>query len=78
VKASEHSSHDGCDATFFCPGARTIQVSCDGENDGTMTSLCDCQEGERRAAPSAPVPGEAPDSCLAGVDYCLQALQQAG
>jgi hypothetical protein len=68
------SRNDQCRGTFFCPGARTILVTCDGENDGTTTSLCDCEERGKRASLSDTVPGEAPDSCLAAADRCLKAL----
>jgi hypothetical protein len=74
VTRSELSPRDRCDATFYCPGARTILVTCDGENDGTGTSLCDCEENGRRASVGGAVPGEAPDSCLAAANPCLAAL----
>jgi hypothetical protein len=74
VTATELSPHDQCNATFYCPGARTVLVSCDGENDGTKTSLCSCGEGGKRASVSGTVPGEGPDSCLAAADRCLVAL----
>jgi hypothetical protein len=71
---TELSRTDHCRGTFYCPGARTILVGCDGENDGTNTSLCECEERGKRASPSKPVPGEAPDSCIAAADLCLAAL----
>jgi hypothetical protein len=74
ITSSPLSPTDGCDATFYCPGARTVLVRCDGENDGTGTSLCDCEENGRRASVSGTVPGEAPDSCLAAAERCLAAL----
>ena len=74
VSATEESSHDVCNATFYCPGARTVLVVCDGENDGTNTSLCECEERGKRASFSKPIPGEGPDSCLAAGDRCLAAL----
>jgi hypothetical protein len=70
------SPTDGCEATFACDGPRAIEVTCDGENDGTNTSLCDCREGRKTAAVNGTVPGEAPDSCLAGAQRCLTALAQ--
>jgi hypothetical protein len=70
---TKESRNDQCRGTFFCPGARTIQVTCDGENDGTKTSLCSCEERGKRASVSGTVPGEAPDSCLAAADRCLTA-----
>jgi hypothetical protein len=51
-----------------------VLVSCDGENDAARTSLCECEEGGKRASLSEAVPGEAPDSCLAAVDRCLAVL----
>jgi hypothetical protein len=74
VSATAESSHDVCHATFYCPGARTVLVVCDGENDGTNTSLCECEERGKRASFSTPIPGEGPDSCLAAGDRCLAAL----
>jgi hypothetical protein len=74
VKPSPESRTDGCNATFYCPGARTILVTCDGENDGTGTSLCDCEERGQRASVNGTVPGEAPDSCRAAAERCLRAL----
>lgn len=71
---TKESRNDQCRGTFFCPGARTVLVTCDGENDGTNTSLCDCEERGKRASLSSTVPGEAPDSCLAAADRCLAAL----
>lgn len=76
VTATELSSHDICNATFYCPGARTVLVSCDAENDGTKTSLCECEERGKRASVSGAVPGEAPDACLAAADRCLVALSR--
>jgi hypothetical protein len=72
--ATRESRNDQCRGTFFCPGARTVLVTCDGENDGTNTSLCDCEERGKRASVSGTVPGEAPESCLAAADRCLAAL----
>ncbi len=74
ITPSEKSATDRCDATFYCPGARTILVTCDGENDGTGTSLCDCEERGKRASVNGTVPGEAPDSCIAAAGRCLLAL----
>jgi hypothetical protein len=74
VSATDESSHDRCHATFYCPGARTVLVACDGENDGTATSLCECEEHGKRASVAGTVPGEGPDSCLAAADRCLTAL----
>jgi hypothetical protein len=71
---TKESRNDQCRGTFFCPGARTVLVTCDGENDGTNTSLCSCEERGKRASVSGTVPGEAPDSCLAAADRCLVAL----
>lgn len=71
---TKESRNDQCRGTFFCPGARTVLVTCDGENDGTNTSLCDCEERGKRASLGGTVPGEAPDSCLAAADRCLAAL----
>jgi hypothetical protein len=74
VSATDQSAHDVCRANFHCPGARTVLVTCDGENDGTTTSLCECEERGKRASVSGTVPGEGPDSCLAAGDRCLVAL----
>jgi hypothetical protein len=73
---SPESPNDRCDATFYCPGARTILVTCDGENDGTGTSLCDCEENGKRASVNGTVSGEAPDSCIAAAERCAAALRQ--
>ena len=62
---------DQCDAAYTCDGERSLRVTCDGENDGTNTSLCTCYSGARSWHVSGVVQGEAPESCNNASDRCL-------
>jgi hypothetical protein len=71
LQPSEKSAMDGCDLRLRCGNTR-VKAGCDGENDGTSTSLCDC---ERDGVPDQQVMkdlyrGEAPDSCFAAAVDC--------
>jgi hypothetical protein len=71
LKASEQSVRDGCTLSLNC-GSTEVDVTCDGENDDTNTSLCDCtRDGVRdEHALKNLYQGEAPDSCLAAAVHC--------
>jgi hypothetical protein len=65
---------DGCKLKLACqPGELTI--TCDGEQDGTGTSLCECyRDGQTVRLPrSDPWPGEGAQTCHAAAALCLQA-----
>jgi hypothetical protein len=71
LKASELSARDGCALSLGC-GSTKVEVTCDGENDDTNTSLCDCyRDGvpDKHALKDL-YEGEAPDSCLAAAVQC--------
>jgi hypothetical protein len=71
VTASELSQTDGCRASFACDDGRQVSIACDGENDGTYTSLCECELGDRTVSLPKPVRGEAPLSCERALEPCL-------
>lgn len=71
LDGSEHSRTDSCQVSFSCDDGQQLSITCDGENDGTNTSLCECQFGDRPWSLSAPVRGEAPLSCEHAVEPCL-------
>ena len=73
---AELSPTDRCRASFDCDDGREVSVSCDGENDGTDTSLCECElDGRTRPLPN-PIRGEAPFSCERALELCLAATQK--
>ena len=64
---------DGCKLELACrPGKLT--VTCDGEQDGTGTSLCECyRDGQTVRLPrSDPWVGEGAHTCHAAAALCLQ------
>ena len=71
LKPSELSPRDGCELRLRC-GNTAVQTQCDGENDGTNTSLCECErDGVRDAHVLKDLyQGEGPDSCLAAAVHC--------
>jgi len=75
VIPSELSPTDGCEATYVCDGDAVLFVECDGENDGTNTSLCSCNVGSKSAnwKDGGLVAGEGEEACLAGYANCSPA-----
>lgn len=72
VNASEHSQTDGCTAALSCTGG-DLWVECDGENDGTNTSLCECwRDRQEHNLGGNPFPGEGPDACFAAAAECTK------
>lgn len=71
------SPTDQCIAVYTCSG-KELEVSCDGENDGTNTSLCDCRSGELRWYAPGLIQGEAPGSCNSGMVACFGAWPSGG
>jgi hypothetical protein len=71
VSASQLSARDGCAMRLRC-GTTKVETWCDGENDGTGTSLCECaRDGVRDDHRlQNPYQGEAPDACLAAAVRC--------
>ncbi len=69
---------DGCKLDLQCqPGKLT--VGCDGEEDGTGTSLCDCYIDGRtlRLPKSDPWVGEGATTCHAAAALCLKVARSA-
>jgi hypothetical protein len=66
---------DQCTIPFTCDAGLHVEVKCDGENDGTFTSLCSCYIDGKHVALDGLFAGEAPDSCHAAVGQCLQRLR---
>jgi len=61
---------DGCKLGLRCDG-RDLWVECDGENDGTNTSLCECwRDGQQQRISGSPYAGEGPDACFAAAAAC--------
>ena len=71
MKASELSARDGCAIRLRC-GTTRVETWCDGENDGTNTSICECaRDGVRDEHVLQNLyQGEAPDTCLAAAVHC--------
>lgn len=65
---------DQCSMPFQCAGDVRLEVSCDGENDGTFTSLCECYINGKLVPLDGLFKGEAPESCSAAVSLCLDRL----
>jgi hypothetical protein len=73
TKPTTLSPVDGCDLVLRC-GKSDVVVGCDGENDGTSTSLCDCsRDGVSVRLPQSLYAGEAPASCVAAAQHCAAA-----
>lgn len=71
TRPSEHSKTDACDLVLRCSRVQTV-VTCDGENDGTATSLCECTRGGTSVTlPQSVYSGESPQSCIAAAQQCL-------
>jgi hypothetical protein len=62
---------DQCNAIYTCDNGVVVTVECDGENDGTYTSLCSCQIGSTWADGGL-VEGEGEAACPAGFANCMQ------
>lgn len=63
---------DGCSLGVRCDGI-DLWIECDGENDGTNTSLCECWgQGQPQRISGRPYPGEGPDACFAAAVACLK------
>jgi hypothetical protein len=73
VFPSELSETDRCLAVHACDNGVTLKIDCDGENDGTNTSICECMVGAMHRSPDGVFEGEAPESCEAALQTC-QAL----
>jgi hypothetical protein len=78
LKPSELSASDGCVLRLRC-GNTAVQTECDGENDGTNTSLCECErDGVRDAHVLKNLyQGEGPESCLAAAVHCKAPRQRS-
>jgi hypothetical protein len=75
ITRTDLSPTDGCEAQLSCPDEVAIVVGCDGENDGTNTSLCSCTTSDGRGVNLADLyDGEAPDACLSAAADCVDAL----
>lgn len=71
TRPSELSKTDACDLVMRCGRVQTV-VTCDGENDGTGSSLCECtRNGTAVQLASNVFAGEAPQSCLAAAQQCV-------
>lgn len=64
---AEHD--DKCEAELHCAGGVVLAITCDGENDGTGTSLCTCFVGEAQKHGGL-VEGERATACANAVANC--------
>jgi hypothetical protein len=70
---TDEGASDGVSLTLSC-GKMLLDVTCDGENDGTGTSLCTCRrEGEEVRLPGNPWPGEGISVAYGVAERCLSA-----
>ncbi|HEY3494690.1 MAG TPA: hypothetical protein VGK73_08400 [Polyangiaceae bacterium] len=70
---SESGAIDGVKLTLGCEKT-LLEVTCDGENDGTGTSLCDCyRDGKQQRVPGAPYQGEGIEVAYRFAELCLAA-----
>jgi hypothetical protein len=65
---------DGCVANYECDDGLSLVVQCDGENDGTDTSLCSCHSDTNNWYPDELFAGEGPESCLGAALRCLELM----
>lgn len=70
--ASGVSATDWCGASYECEDDLSFRVECDGENDGTFTSLCSCTRGSTHWSIPNVVQGEGPESCNNATMQCLE------
>jgi predicted esterase len=71
TRPSAQSKTDACDLVMRCGRVQTV-VTCDGENDGTGSSLCECtRNGVAVQLPQSVYAGEAPQSCVAAAQQCV-------
>ena len=69
VFGSNLSPTDGCEAEVRC-GDSTLLLECDGENDGTFTSLCGCQIDGVYVPIGDLFDGEGETACLGAARDC--------
>ena len=64
---------DGCKLELTCHAGK-LSINCDGEQDGTGTSLCDCYLDGRplRLPKRDPWAGEGANTCHSAAALCLQ------
>lgn len=72
VSPSELSPSDGCTLGLTCAG-REFWLECDGENDGTNTSLCQCWRDRQEQRIGDLFPGDGPDACFSAAAECFNA-----
>jgi len=72
TRPSEASKTDACDLVMRCGRVQTV-VTCDGKNDGSGQSTCQCsRNGTTVELSSNEYAGEAPTSCLAAAEACVR------
>jgi hypothetical protein len=71
LRPGEQSPLDMCRVQLRC-GSMAVLTWCDGENDGTGTSLCECaRDGVRdEHVLKNPYQGEGPGPCFAAAAHC--------
>lgn len=69
---SELSPTDWCGTSYECEEGLSFSLRCDGENDGTFTSLCTCVQGSTSWNIPDVIQGEAPDSCNNAASVCFE------
>ncbi len=71
VSPTHLSPTDGCEWQLTCDGNIQLTVECDGENDGTNTSLCTCHIDGDTTKDAGLVQGEGVEACLNAYINCL-------
>lgn len=72
TRPSALSRTDACELVLRCGGVQSV-VTCDGNNDGTEASSCQCvRKGTPVPLPQSVYAGEAPQSCLAAAQHCVE------
>ena len=71
VSPTHHSPTDGCEWQLTSDGNIQLTVECDGENDGTNTSLCTCHIDGDTTKDAGLVQGEGVEACLNAYINCL-------
>jgi hypothetical protein len=66
------TSTDQCKTTALCDNAVELVTFCDGENDGTNTSLCDCYVNGNYYDHVGLVDGEGARACETAYSRCLK------
>jgi hypothetical protein len=76
IEASKLSASDGCELDLHCD-AGDVRVTCEGANDGTDTSACNCHWRDTSFPIGGTFSGEGAQACHAAGTACVSAVDRA-